>query len=79
MIEPILFSVGFCIFFVLTFFILQATRLEEFFKKGKTPYITIAYILISFISKYSQTNAQSCLDKYANCSIVYSSKKLESA
>ena len=52
MIEPILFSVGFCIFFVITFLILQATRLEECFKKGKTPYITIAYFLISFICAF---------------------------
>ena len=52
MIEPILFSIGFCIFFVLTFFILQASRLEECFKKGKTPYITIAYIMISFIMAF---------------------------
>ncbi len=52
MIEPILFSIGFCVFFVLTFFILQASRLEECFKKGKTAYITIAYILISFICAF---------------------------
>ena len=52
MIEPILFSVGFCIFFVIAFLVLQASRLEECFKKGKTPYITIAYIMISFITAF---------------------------
>ena len=52
MIEPILFSIGFCIFFVISFLVLQSTRLEECFKKGKTPYITIAYIFISFISAF---------------------------
>lgn len=52
MIEPILFSIGFCVFFVVTFFILQASRLDECFKKGKTPYITIAYVFISFITAF---------------------------
>ena len=52
MIEPILFSIGFCIFFAISFLILQATRLEECFKKGKAAYITIAYALISFISAF---------------------------
>ena len=55
MIEPILFSIGFCIFFVLTFFILQASRLEECFKKGKTQYIIVAYILISFVISFVVT------------------------
>ena len=49
MIEPILFSVGFCIFFVVTFFILQASRLDECFKKGKVAYIRVAYVFISFV------------------------------
>ena len=55
MIEPILFSIGFCIFFVISFLTLQASRLEECFKKGKTPYITIAYMLISFIVAFIVT------------------------
>lgn len=55
MIEPIIFSIGFCILFVLTFLILQASRLDECFKKGKTQYITIAYILISFICAFIVT------------------------
>ena len=49
MIEPILFSIGFCMFFVITFLVLQASRLEECFKKGKVAYIKIAYIMISFV------------------------------
>ena len=52
MIEPILCSVGFCIFFVLSFLILQSSRLEECFKKGKSAYITVAYVFISFISAF---------------------------
>ena len=52
MIEPILFSIGFCIFFAISFLILQATRLEECFKKGKTAYITLAYAFISFIAAF---------------------------
>lgn len=52
MYESIIFSIGFCIFFVLSFFILQASRLDEFFKKGKTPYITMAYVFISFIAAF---------------------------
>ena len=52
MIEQILFSIGFCIFFVISFLILQASRLEECFKKGKTAYIIIAYVFISFIAAF---------------------------
>lgn len=48
MLEGILFSTGFCIFFVVTFLILQATRLEECFKKGKIWHIRLAYFFISF-------------------------------
>lgn len=49
MIEGILFSTGFCIFFIVTFLVLQASRLEECFKRGKIIHIRIAYALISFV------------------------------
>lgn len=49
MIEGVLFSVGFCIFFVVTFLVLQASRLEECFKKGKIVHIRLAYFLLSFV------------------------------
>ncbi|MDE7263082.1 MAG: hypothetical protein K2N64_00290 [Anaeroplasmataceae bacterium] len=49
MIEGVLFSVGFCIFFVVTFLVLQASRLEECFKKGKVVHIRLAYFMLSFI------------------------------
>ncbi|MDE6407451.1 MAG: DUF1146 family protein [Anaeroplasmataceae bacterium] len=49
MIEGAIFSVGFCIFFVVTFLVLQASRLEECFKKGKIVHIRIAYFMISFV------------------------------
>lgn len=55
MIEPILFSIGFCIFFVITFLVLQASRLDECFKKNKTAYIMTAYILISFVVSFVVT------------------------
>ncbi len=51
-IEGILFSTGFCIFFVVTFLVLQASRLEECFKKGKVWHIRIAYFIISFICAF---------------------------
>ncbi len=47
--EVILFSTGFCIFFVITFLVLQASRLEECFKKGKVVHIQIAYFFLSFV------------------------------
>lgn len=49
MLEGILFSVGFCIFFVVTFLVLEASRFEECFKKGKVVQIRIAYFMISFV------------------------------
>ena len=49
MIEGVIFSVGFCIFFVVTFLVLQASRIEECFKKGKIIQIRIAYFMISFV------------------------------
>ncbi|MDE6660773.1 MAG: DUF1146 family protein [Anaeroplasmataceae bacterium] len=49
MIEGVIFSVGFCIFFVVTFLVLQASRLEECFKKGKVVHIRLAYFMISFV------------------------------
>ena len=55
MIEPILFSIGFCVFFIITYLVLQASRLEECFKKGKTAYILVAYILISFVVSFIVT------------------------
>lgn len=52
MVEGILFSVGFCIFFVVTFLVLQASRLEECFKKGKVIHIRLAYFMISFVAAF---------------------------
>lgn len=49
MLQAILFSTGFCIFFVVTFLLLQASRLDECFKKGKVVHIRIAYFFISFV------------------------------
>ncbi len=47
--EGILFSVGFCLFFIVVFLVLQASRLEECFKKGKTLHIRLAYFILSFV------------------------------
>ncbi|MDE6946960.1 MAG: DUF1146 family protein [Anaeroplasmataceae bacterium] len=55
MLEGVLFSVGFCIFFVVTFLVLQASRLEECFKKGKVIHIRIAYFLLSFVIAFLVT------------------------
>lgn len=49
MVEGILFSVCFCIFFVVSFLVLQASRLEECFKQGKIIHMRIAYFMLSFI------------------------------
>lgn len=49
MLEGVLFSVGFCIFFVVIFLVLQASRLEECFKKGKIVQIRIAYFVLAFV------------------------------
>ncbi len=49
MLQAVLFSTGFCIFFVVTFLVLQASRLEECFKKGKVVHIRIAYFFLSFV------------------------------
>ncbi len=61
MVEGILFSVGFCIFYVVTFLILQASRLDEAFKKGKIIHIRIAYFLLSFIIAFLLTYGLSYL------------------
>ena len=45
----IVYSILFCVSFVISFLVLQATRLEECFKKGSTWQIRTAYFLISFI------------------------------
>lgn len=55
MLEGVLFSIGFCIFFVVTFLVLQASRLEECFKKGKVIHIRIAYFLLSFVIAFLVT------------------------
>ncbi|MDE7161496.1 MAG: hypothetical protein K2N65_01910 [Anaeroplasmataceae bacterium] len=49
MVEGVIFSVCFCIFFVVTFLVLQASRLEECFKQGKIVHMRIAYFILSFI------------------------------
>lgn len=48
-VEGMLFSAGFCILFVVSFLILQASRLEECFKKGKVWHIRLAYFFLSFV------------------------------
>lgn len=47
-IEGVVFTCFFCLFFVLSFLILQATRIEECFKKGKLWQIKVAYFVLSF-------------------------------
>lgn len=55
-----LFDIGlylfcFCAVFYITFLVLQATRLEECFKKGKVWQIKIAYLFICIITGHIVT------------------------
>ncbi len=52
----ILYPALFCIFFVSVFLILQATRLEEFFKQGKIWQIRFTYLILSFVISYLLTS-----------------------
>lgn len=45
----IIYTSLFCVFFVVSFLVLQASRLEECFKKGKIWQIKIAYFILSFV------------------------------
>ena len=47
-ITGIIYTTVFCIFFLITFLILSASRLDECFKQGKTWQIRGAYIFLSF-------------------------------
>ena len=47
--DGITYTTVFCIFFVITFLVLNASRLEECFKKGKLWQIRAAYIILSFV------------------------------
>ena len=44
-----IFTILFCIFFIITFLVLDASRLEECFKKGKIWQISAAYFILSFV------------------------------
>jgi uncharacterized membrane protein YwzB len=44
-----IFTILFCIFFIITFLVLDASRLEECFKKGKIWQIRAAYFILSFV------------------------------
>jgi uncharacterized membrane protein YwzB len=44
-----IFTLLFCIFFIITFLVLDASRLEECFKKGKIWQIRAAYFILSFV------------------------------
>ena len=45
----LIFTILFCIFFLIAFIVLDASRLEECFKKGKLWQIRAAYIILSFV------------------------------
>ena len=47
--DGLIFTLLFCIFFVIAFLVLNASRLEECFKKGKLWQIRAAYIILSFV------------------------------
>ena len=50
-----LFTIMFCMLFVVVFLILQATRIEECFKKGNIWQIRVAYFILSFILAFLVT------------------------
>ena len=47
--DGMIFTILFCIFFIIAFLVLNASRLEECFKKGKIWQIRAAYIILSFV------------------------------
>lgn len=47
--DGLIFTLLFCIFFVIAFLVLNASRLEECFKKGKLWQIRAAYIILAFV------------------------------
>ena len=55
LVEGLVFSIVFCLFFAICFLILQATRLEECFKKGKIWQIRMTYFIISFVFSFLLT------------------------
>lgn len=50
-----IFTIIFCMFFVVSFLVLQATRIEECFKKGSVWQIRMAYFMISFVFAFLLT------------------------
>lgn len=53
----VLIPVLFCLYSIISFLVLNATRLPEIFKKGKVWQIRAAYLIISLISGYLLTQA----------------------
>ena len=47
--DGMIFTLLFCIFFFIAFLVLNASRLEECFKKGKIWQIRAAYMMLSFV------------------------------
>ena len=45
----LIFTILFCIFFLIAFIVLDASRLEECFKKGRNWQIRAAYFILSFV------------------------------
>lgn len=50
--EILIYSLTFILFFVIAFYVLRASRLEEAFKQGRVAEIRVAYVLISLISAF---------------------------
>lgn len=62
-----IFVIGFCAMFIVSFAVLQASRLEECFKKGRVWQIRVAYIILSIIISYLVTM---CLIKIGESFII---------
>ncbi len=51
-IQSFVYTCLFCIFFLLSYFIILSSRLEQLFKQGSTWQIRIAQVLLSLIIAY---------------------------
>lgn len=63
-IETMLYIIGFCVIFYITFLILNASRLEEAFKRGKVWQIRMAYFFICIVVSHIIMSAILYLTNY---------------
>lgn len=54
-VKNLIYTSLFCLFFVLCYFVIIGSRLEQLFKQGSTWQIRAAQLILSFISSYFVT------------------------